>query len=461
MIERTCSWIQEVTTGELVTTTPLDDRLLIRGVSTDTRKINPGSLFVPLVGEFFDGHRFLDQAAAGGAVAAIWQTDRPVPENVQIPLILVKDTLQALQQLAAAYRDELKIPIIGITGSNGKTTTKDLVSAVLSEKFQVLKTAGNLNNHIGVPLTLLSLSETTEIGVVEVGMNHAGEISILSQIAKPNLAVVTNIGESHLEFLGSRAGIADAKLEICEGLAEDGMLIIHGDEPLLLDRVANRKRVVRVGFLESNDEYPVQLSTTDHLTGVQFDTAKQATHFKVPLLGKHNILNALYAIVIGRHLGLSEAEIQQGLAKAKISGMRLEVLTARNQMLVINDAYNASPTSMRAALELLQTLEPTFEKWALLGDIREIGPEEAAYHREIGALAIAQKLNRLYTIGERGRWIAEGAIAANEEQHCHIEHFDSITEAVETLQKEGHQNVLLLVKASQAMQLAQVVENLQ
>lgn len=457
MIVRSCAWVVKATQGKWIANGGEDARL-IKGVSTDTRKIATGSLFIPLIGENFDGHDFLEQAITGGAIATLWQADHPLPQ-VNIPIIQVEDTLRALQQMAHQYRVELAIPIIAITGSNGKTTTKDLVGSVLSTKYNVSQTAGNLNNHIGLPLTLLSMSDETEIGVVEMGMNHAGEIALLSRIAKPNIAVITNIGESHLENLGSRAGIATAKWEIIEGLAEDGVVYLNGDEPLLQQKIPMIKnKSVRLGFMKTNDEYPVEIQAQD-LTGIQFTTNYDSTPFSLPLLGKHNILNALYAIQIGRHFDLGEKEIQTGLANAKISGMRLEVKQAKNGMLMIDDAYNASPTSMKAALNLQQTLEPQLEKWVLLGDMREIGEDEERYHREIGAIAIEKKVDRIYTIGDRGKWIAAGAQEACDKS-CMIHHFHSIDEASAHLQEEGNRNVLLLIKASQAMRLDKIVQKL-
>lgn len=459
MIERTCAWVEQATKGKMIAN-PTDAFLLIEGVSTDTRQVSPDSLFIPLIGENFDGHDFLNQAIAGGAIATLWQADHPLPNDVEIPVIQVRDTLKALQDLASHYRDELAIPIIAITGSNGKTTTKDLVNAVLSVKYRVDKTAGNLNNHIGLPLTLLSMSEETEIGIVEMGMNHSGEISLLSQIARPNLAVITNIGESHLAYLGSRDGITDAKWEITEGLVPDGKLLIHGDEPLLLKKQdLIEQTIIRIGFSHQNDLYPIQIQMHD-LDGMQFCTPDDTVVFDLPLLGKHNILNALYAVQMGRLFGLSEQEIQTGLAVSQITGMRLEVKKAANGMLIIDDAYNASPTSMKAALDLQQTCMPEMEKWVLLGDIREIGEQEEIYHREIGAYAISKKMDRIYTIGEKGEWIAQGAEAENNVSSCLIQHFSSVSEAANHLQQAGNPNVLLLVKASQAVGLNQVIQNL-
>lgn len=459
MIVRTCAWIEKVTNGKLIGT-PVDAHLLIQGVSTDSRKSSKGSLFVPLKGENFDGHQFLEQAIKAGAVASLWQEEIPLPDPLPIPLILVKDPLIALQTLASCYRQELDIPIVAITGSNGKTTTKDLVSSVLSEKYHVDKTQGNLNNHIGVPLTLLSMSEKTEVGVVEMGMNHKGEILQLTKMARPNIAVITNIGESHLAFFGSREGIADAKLEIKEGLEPDGVLIVNGDEPLLLQKLSTiAHQAIHIGFGKDNDEYPVDIEVKG-LAGIQFYTKNRHTCFALPFIGRHNVQNALFAIQIGRLFDLTEEEIRQGIAKATVSEMRLQIQRSKNGMLMINDAYNASPTSMKAALDLHQEIEPHLEKWILFGDIREIGEQEEEYHREIGAYAIEKNVNRMLTIGERGRWIAEGAMAADEHAKSYIRHFESHEEVVQYLKIEGNRNVLLLVKASKAMHLDQVVQKL-
>ena len=246
-MQETCHWIRKRVGGDWIGSVA-DRHLLVDGVSTDTRKPMPNRLFVPLVGTRFDGHDFLTEAVKQGAAAALWQRDHPLPETPPIPLILVDDTLKALQELAAAVRRQWEIPVVGVTGSNGKTTTKELIAGVLSSRYRVHKTEGNLNNHIGLPLTLLSAPPDAEAAVVEMGMNHRGEIALLSRLAAPDIGVITNVGDAHLEFLGSREGIAEAKLEIREGLSEEGTLIIHGDEPLLTGRVRGESRkVIRIG----------------------------------------------------------------------------------------------------------------------------------------------------------------------------------------------------------------------
>lgn len=459
-MKRSVSWIKEVTGGRIVFTENQDR--LIRSVSTDTRTLQQGALYVPLVGDRFDGHQFLYQAIEAGAYAALWNESEPLPTcSCSIPLILVPDTLVALQQIAKKYRNELAIPIVGITGSNGKTTTKDLVAAVLSQSFRIHKTAGNLNNHIGVPLTLLSIPEETEIAIIEMGMNHAGEISLLSQLTSPQVAIVTNIGESHIEYLGSREGIAAAKLEILDGLQPNGTLIYDGDEPLLTNRVQQVPQTqIRVGWGEQNNDTPVDVEVMG-AEGFTFQSKQTSYRYRLPLLGRHNVINALYAVAVGRFFEMSEEQIAQGLIQVRLTGMRLEMVTAKNGMPMINDCYNASPTSMKAAINLLQEIEPTKEKWALLGDIRELGDEwEVSYHKDLGAYAIEKGINKLFTVGDRGKWIAEGAQEANQDSSCEIIHFSSVEEASKHIQKIGHPQALILVKASRAMKLDQAIRSL-
>ncbi len=298
MIKRTIHQLMKMIRCEAA---PADADLQFHGVSTDTRTLRPGNLFIPLTGERFDGHEFAAQAAARGAAAVLWQQDRPgAPEGV--PVIRVPDTLAALQELAAAYRRELPVRIIGITGSNGKTTTKDMVAACLMTTYKVHKTQGNLNNHIGLPLTILQMDEDTQMAVLEMGMSGSGEIALLSKIALPETAIITNIGEAHLQQLGSREAIARAKLEIIEGLREDGLLIYNGDEPLLVQLVAGlegRQAMLRFRFgaQDTNDYYPLALIHHQDYISFKLNVPFSPT-FTIPLPGRHNIVmsrNPAYA----------------------------------------------------------------------------------------------------------------------------------------------------------------------
>lgn len=461
MIERSCRWLSQYADGQLLARSVVDKDRCFRGVSTDSRQIKPGQLFIPLVGEKFDGHEFLEVALEKGAVATLWQQSVPLPEKQTIPFIKVTDTLQAMEMIAAQYRQELAVPIVALTGSNGKTTTKDMLGAILRGKYRVHQTQGNLNNHIGVPLTLLAMPETTEIAVVEMGMNHEGEIAQLSLIAKPDLAVITNIGDAHIEFLGSREGITKAKLEIREGLATDGTLFVNGDEPLLHAALANENRpIVYVGWDGENADMP-QCYELKGLAGVQFQSSQTGQQYQLPILGRHNVINALLAISVGRHLGISEEAMQEQLQTVKITGGRLEVQTAHNGMTVINDAYNASPTSVKAALLLYRDLDSQKEKWILLGDMLEMGEQEESYHRDVGAFAVQMGIKHIYTIGRRGRWIAAGANEHREKNVVYyIHHFENHDEAISHFRRVGNENVILLVKASLGAQLERVVDHI-
>src|SRR3954463_13112791 len=268
----------------------------IQGVSIDSRKIEPGNLFVPFKGEHSDGHGFVEDALKRGASAALWQKDVPNPPT-DLPVLVVEDTLIALQELARSYRNELDVKVVGITGSNGKTTVKDMTANLLALQYKVQKTEGNYNNHIGLPLTILSLDEDTEVAILEMGMSGRGEIEFLSKLARPNVAVITNIGESHLQDLGSREGIAEAKLEIIQGLEENGLIVYFGDEILLKEPFSHytgRAQIQTFGRSLDNDLYPIEIKTGQK--GSTFKTNASEEEFYLPVLGTHNILNALGAM---------------------------------------------------------------------------------------------------------------------------------------------------------------------
>lgn len=439
------------------------DGLMISGVSTDSRKINYGDLFIPLIGEKYDAHEFLRLAKESGAVAALCQKDRDICDtDIDIPLIKVTDTLNALQTLASKYRDFINPTVIGITGSNGKTTTKDILSSILEHKYKVHKTSGNLNNHIGVPLTLLSMPDDTEIVVVEMGMSNLGEINILSRIARPDIAVVTNIGESHIEYLLTRENIAIAKLEIVNGLKDDGFLILPGDEQLLKGVLTKIKvdksiRVRWVGNSQDNDNYPLEviLEGTD---GISFSDSSNDRYF-IPLIGVHNIHNALTAIEVGKVLGIEKQEIMKGLANIQLTSMRLEKIKAKNGSLILNDAYNASPTSMQASLKLLNSLEQFKYKIAVLGDMLELGEETEKYHEEIGRMCAEMNIDYLLVTGEFGKTIVCGAKKSGIKD-MYVKYFDNIDHISDYILKHSDSDTVILIKASRGIKLENVVNRL-
>ncbi|MCX8002555.1 MAG: UDP-N-acetylmuramoyl-tripeptide--D-alanyl-D-alanine ligase [Anoxybacillus mongoliensis] len=427
----------------------------IRGVSTDTRTIEPGNLYVPLKGATFNGHQFVKEAFDKGAVAALWSKHEPnAPTDV--PLIFVEDSLVALQQLAHAYRKQLRTRIIGVTGSNGKTTTKDMIASLLGTVYRVQKTEGNLNNHIGVPLTLLRLKEETEYAVVEMGMSGFGEIELLSTLAEPDIAVITNIGESHLQELGSREGIATAKFEIVKGLQRNGLFIYHGDEPLLQTRVENTNlsHVQTFGVERTNDYYPLDIRVQADGTTFKVNCWPDET-FHMPLIGRHHVMNALAAIAVARFASVDVAHMKEGFLRLSVTKMRTEVIKRPDGVTIINDAYNASPTSMRAALELLGQLTGYRKKIAIVGDMLELGEQEITFHEQIGEMIDPQKIDYVLTYGERAKAIAEQA--SKRFSKGHVRSYDDKAKLAADVQKMIEAGDIILLKASRGMRLEEII----
>jgi len=431
----------------------------INGVTIDSRKIKKGHLFVPLKGEHVDGHRYVEAAIKEGAAAALWQKDVPNPPK-DLPILVVEDTLVALQELARSYRSELDVKVVGITGSNGKTTTKDMTANLLGTRYKVQKTEGNYNNHIGLPLTVLALEKDTEISVLEMGMSSRGEIEFLTKLARPHVVVITNIGEAHLQDLGSRERIAEAKLEIIKGLAQNGLIVFHGDEPLLRERIMEYNGDAKkqtFGRMESNTLYPTYIKQTDD--GSYFNVNGLRTEFKLPVLGTHNILNALAAMLVAHYFDIPYEEMNQGFASLKLTGMRMELVEGTNGEKIINDAYNASPTSMKAAIELVTSLNGYQHKILVLGDMLELGPEEKAFHVAVGKDIDSDKIDYVFTFGRLGEFIAQGAKEVFPEGR--VFSYLEKEKLLEELRKHTNEETLILVKGSRGMRLEEIVQGLQ
>ncbi|MFC3882479.1 UDP-N-acetylmuramoyl-tripeptide--D-alanyl-D-alanine ligase [Bacillus songklensis] len=454
MITRTIKEVQEMIPDS---TLQGDTEVIIKGVSIDTRTIEEGNLFVPIKGEKFNGHEFVQKAIESGASATLWNRNEPnMPEN--IPVLLVEDTLTALQQLSKQYRDQLGVKVVGVTGSNGKTTTKDMIFSVLSTSYQVLKTEGNFNNHIGLPLTMLRLTEETEIAILEMGMSSRGEIELLSQLAAPHVAVITNIGESHLLDLGSRDGIAEAKLEIISGLQEEGLLIYNGDEPLLTSRVEKMAiKTVTFGKTSDVDLHPLTIEQQKQSTLFTISQAPDVT-YEIPVLGVHNVHNALAAIAVGRFFNIPFSTIAEGLNTLRLTNMRMEMIPSHKGFDIINDAYNASPTSMKAAISLLEDLKGYGQKFIVLGDMLELGAQEKSFHYEVGQIINPQKIDYVFTCGKLGLEIAKGAETTFEKGR--VQHFGDKKQLVQHLAPLIQKGDVVLVKASRGMRLEEVVEAL-
>ncbi|TDL95370.1 UDP-N-acetylmuramoyl-tripeptide--D-alanyl-D-alanine ligase [Macrococcus carouselicus] len=420
----------------------------VEGVAIDSRNIEGPVLFVPFKGEHTDGHRYVEQAIAQGAAISFWQQD--VPDAPDLPLIKVDDCLTALQKMSKAYLKQVNPTVIGITGSNGKTTTKDMVASVLSPKFKVKKTIGNYNNEIGLPLTLCQLNEDTEVSILEMGMSGLREIALLSEIAEPDIAAITNIGESHMRDLGSREGIAKAKFEITEGLK--GLFIYDGDEELLKPLAAGYSGDKQsLGFNADNDQQLRDVEQSDAV--IRFKVGASNSMFELPLLGLHNVRNAGIAVTIGRKMGLSDSEINQHLARLEMTGMRMERLEGPAGSLLINDAYNASPTSMKAAIDTLSTM--TGDKYIVLSDVLELGPDEEMYHREVGRYFEGKDMTLIAT-GEAGRFIFDEA-----RHFVPAHYFSSKEEVTDYLRSRLTSETKILFKASRGMKLETIIEALE
>jgi UDP-N-acetylmuramoyl-tripeptide--D-alanyl-D-alanine ligase len=457
MIKRTLKQIHELAGG--LNDVSAYEKNVIHGVSIDSRNISAQNLFVPLPGERANGHEFVEKAFLMGAGASFWEKNMPNPP-ANVPLIVVDNALEALQKLAAGYRQELNIKVVGITGSNGKTTTKDITAALLATTYKVHKTSGNFNNHIGLPLTILSMEEDTQAAVLEMGMSSRGEIEFLSTLARPDIAIITNIGESHLLDLGSREEIASAKMEITAGLPENGTLIYHGDEPLLRERIQSNLSNIRLlsfGRGQDNELFPISIVQEQDSTS--FTLPENEEGYSIPVLGHHNVLNALAAMLAARELQVSDALIREGLNSFQLTNMRMEMVEGVRGEKIINDAYNASPTSMKAAIELIEGLSGFKNKFLVLGDMLELGPQEIDFHEKIGELINPLKINKIFTYGVLGKAIAEGAKKTFSEDNIHS--FQDKGALIDELKRHISAHDLILVKASRGMKLEEVVLALQ
>ncbi|MDD2573449.1 MAG: UDP-N-acetylmuramoyl-tripeptide--D-alanyl-D-alanine ligase [Bacillota bacterium] len=378
---------------------------MVDKISLDTRTLEQGSLFIPLRGERFDGHDFLAQAARKGARVMI--VDREGDYGYRyVSVIRVKDTLEALHLLARWYRTRFEADFVAVTGSTGKTTTKNIIATVLEAKYNVLKTPGNYNNQIGLPATIMSLDVSHRAGVIEMGMSGYGEIENLMKIVKPKVSVITNIGMSHIERLGSREGVLRAKMEVFSGMAKDPTAVINADDPLLRSGSKGLDiPVVYYGIKEGDYKAENVLSRGEE--GTSYTLLAEGGRFEVvlPLPGRHNVYNSLAAVVVGRLFSMEFEEIIRALRGLEGERMRLTIHSTPGGISVINDAYNASPDSMKSALEVLSDM-PGERKIAVLADMLEMGTFSEEGHRLVGQYAAYAGLDVLITVGDKSRFIA-------------------------------------------------------
>ena len=426
-------------------------------VETDSRTIHPGSLFIPLVGERFDGHAYINAALEGGAAGCFTQRERDsyLPGKFYIK---VKSTHRALRDLAKYYKQKFPIPVVAITGSVGKTTTKDMVAAVLGEKYNVLKTEGNLNNDIGVPMTLLRLKPEHQIAVLELGMNHAGEIDYLSAIVEPDMILMTNIGDSHIEHFGSREKILEAKSEIFHHARPDAFVVINGDDPLL-NTLPGRLpfSFTRIGAGEGLDYRAVDVES-DGASRMTCRIVAPSGEFpvEIPALGDHMIYPTLMAAAVGEHFGLTHQQIADGVLHFAPTKMRMNILHRGDGITILNDTYNANPQSMRAAVEVLSKSGGGY-KLAVLGDMFELGPFAPALHAGVGAYLGKAGVDCLVAVGEQSRHIYE---AARDALVPEVYWYATKEEAQPILAGLVRPDATILVKASRGMAFEDLVEYL-
>ncbi len=456
MDPRSLNYIARACAGEQLTG---GADVMVQRVSTDSRTVGAGDIYFALSGDRFDGHDFLKEAMGRDAAAVVVNRPRlPVPP-LSCAIIAVEDTRRALARLAAEYRHDFKLPAIAVGGSNGKTTTKDLIASVLREKLSTLWSEASFNNDIGVPLTLLRLESHHQAAVLEVGTNHPGELAPLVAMIQPQIGVITSIGREHLEFFGDLDGVVAEEGWLAELLPASGKLFINGDT-VRAEEIARRCRgsVVRIGFGDKND-WSIGATRTDE-RGVSFQlTAPQAAftgEYRVNLLGRHQVTNATLAIAVGADLRLSAEEIRRGLLSCPPPKMRLQVSEAHG-LHILNDAYNANADSMLAALETLNEFPCSGRRIAVLGDMAELGQHTQAAHVEVGRKAAELGTLRLVTVGKMAGLTAQ---AAREAGLADVTECRDVTEAMAALKEMAREGDVILLKASRVTGLERVSESL-
>ncbi|MEA4816025.1 MAG: UDP-N-acetylmuramoyl-tripeptide--D-alanyl-D-alanine ligase [Lachnospiraceae bacterium] len=426
----------------------------ITGVSTDSRKIKEGDLFIPLIGEKFDGHEYVGSALLNGAAFALSQRKLPFDRGV----IFVEDTKKALLDLAMYYRSLFNVKAVGITGSVGKTTTKEMVASVLSKKYNVLKNEGNFNNEIGLPLTVFNLGKEHDVVVLEMGMNHYNEIHNLAYVARPDIGVITNIGVSHIENLGSREGILKAKSEMTDFMDEGSSLVLNSDDDILTAG-SFKPGIKKYWYGISNksgiyakDIKPCGLSGISAVVCFSDGSEKEVL---IPVPGRHMVYNALAAAKTGELLGLSPDEIIEGISGFKSQKMRMDIIHAQNGINIINDSYNANPVSMKAALDVLS--EVSGLRIAVMGDMFELGEESRTMHYDTGKYAAECGIDIIVAIGAFAEMIYKGAVENGGKAYYFRTIEDFLRESKDIVKPQ----MTVLVKASRAMGFEEIANRLQ
>lgn len=439
--------IIEATGGTLLSGHINDD---IHGFTQDTRQIQQGDMYIPLIGEKNDGHQFIEQAFEKGASTVITSQVIDYPQK---NVILVQDTLHALTDMATYLRMHRHVKVVGITGSVGKTSTKDMIYAVVSTQYHALKTLGNYNNHIGLPLTILRHHDE-EVMVLEMGMNHLGEIRHLTKIAKPDVAVITNVGTAHIGELGSRENILKAKMEIVEGLSSQGVLIVNDDNDMLHGVVENGYHIIRIGKHEDCQlrAHHVQLLLEESY--FDLDYQNQTYHVHVPVSGEHFVTNALLAIAVGLSLKIDIEKCIAGIEQFELTQKRMDVIELAHHIKVIDGTYNANLDSMKSSLDVLAQYPQ--RKIAILADMLELGEYAQAFHEEVGEYVAKKHINQLWCVGQASQWMATKA----KENGIETYHFENNQQLIDALKNHLKDDDVILLKGSNGMHLQEIVEYL-
>jgi len=442
-----------------VRTENLPAELTIPGVSIDSRTVGTGELFVAIRGERFDGHQFAAAARQAGAVAVV--ADEAGVEDLSgsdLPLVVVKDTLSFLMDFAGWYRSRFTIPVIGLTGSTGKTTVKEMLAAVLGRKLRVMKTCENMNNFIGVSLTLFQLDRQTGVAVVELGTNHPGEIARLTRMLQPTHAAVTNIGSGHIGYFGSQEAIFEEKRSLLDGVNSGGTIYLNKEDRFLREYRSVRARVKTFALAEEAD-YRAEYLGTDDLGRVRF-RVNGGPDIRLQVPGRHHLLNALLAAAVGLDMGIPAEEVKAGLEIVPPVRQRMEMFTEQN-VLFINDAYNANPESMRAAIDFLCDLpaKEGRQKFLVVGDMLELGEQSEAAHHRIGEYLADKPIQYVFCMGEFGRFIYR-SLKESKKTQVQAQWFSSHEAAAAALQKQIRSGDVVLLKGSRGMAMEKVLIHL-
>ncbi|WP_461214634.1 UDP-N-acetylmuramoyl-tripeptide--D-alanyl-D-alanine ligase [Lacticaseibacillus sp. GG6-2] len=433
-----------------------DDCPTITGVAFDSRKLTAGDLFVPLQGER-DGHEFLASAEAHGAAATFIAADK-APLTTGMPQLIVPDPLKALQKLASYYLlMKVNPKVVAITGSNGKTTTKDMTAAILATQYHVVKTHANFNNEIGVPFTILSMDTNTEVLVVEMGMDRPGQLEALSRLAEPDVAVITMIGEAHIEFFKTRDKIADAKMEIITGLKEDGLFVYNGDEPLLKERAEQVEQDTKTfGLAPENNLYARNIQTFEDHT--EFDLSRWPDlHFTIPVMGEYNVSNALAAILVGRRFHVKPEAIQRALRHFDITANRTQWLEGDAGEAILSDVYNANPTAMKAVLHDFSEFPCQGRRIAVLGDMLELGSASADLHASVASAIDPAKVAEVYLYGDEIYPLYEALAPEFDPSRLHYFKKGDQQALINALQEDVSYKDMVMLKASHGLHLENVL----